>query len=67
MNRQLTLIALVAATCAYVTARAAFPPPVQADPASQYTAAIGIDYQNVLSYTRTLNYDPSFNPYPGLY
>src|SRR4051812_36054505 len=47
----------------------AFPPPTQANPSAQYTAAINVDYANVQTFTNVLSFDPS-NPiadYPKLY
>lgn len=47
----------------------AFPAPITANPASEYTAAITPNYQQVQSFTRTLYFDPATlpNTYPKLY
>ncbi|WP_428936719.1 hypothetical protein [Fontivita pretiosa] len=46
----------------------AFPPPVTANPAAEYTAAVGVDYNNVQTFSRILSFslnDPG--DYPRLY
>ena len=61
------ILGLAALAAAASCASAAFPPPIQANPAAEYTAEIPIDYQNVVSHTRIIGYDPIFNPQPRVY
>jgi hypothetical protein len=44
-----------------------FVPPTQADPADTYTAAIGVNYSQVQTFTEQIHYDSDFNPAPDVY